>query len=437
MFRFIAVLLTMLVVVGFVILDSRDAEALKLRRPFTAGIKLGGGFDNNWGSGNCKDYNCGSNCYSGHTGVDYPMGVGTALLAGETGTVTATFNGCADWGSINNTCGAYCGNHVEITHPDGQKSTYCHMRRNSLVVSKGQKVSCGQKIGESASSGMSTGPHLHVRYTHNGSRSDLYRGTCTSSPGAWREQRGYGQSPGTSCGAPTCVPSAEVCDGKDNNCNGKIDDGDVCEIDYLVQSAAAYAAPITTDVNGDGLQDVCGRVAEGWGCYLATGSGWGKKIQTTLFNDAGGWAHAHHYATIRMGDLDGDGRADVCARHGTECYMCWRSTGDGFEPYGSVPGYKSASGFTKPEYYTTFRLADIDGDGRDDFCARAANGWSCTLSTGSGFGATIKGPEWSDARGFAAAQYYGTIRTGDINGDGKQDVCIRHSAGFECFFIEG
>lgn len=429
----VSVLSLMLVMVGV----SSDAEAVKLRRPYAENLAFTYGFDNNYGSGSCKDWNCGGICYSGHTGVDHPTPLGTNVLAGEGGKVVAINNTCADYGSYGNTCGGRCGNYVKIQHSDGQTSIYCHMKRNSLVVSNGQNVTCGQKLGQSASSGSSTGPHLHVGWTSSAGTRDIFRGSCTSSPGAWREQRGYREAVGTSCGAPACVPTTEVCDGKDNNCDGKIDEGDVCELDFLTQAPMAYAPPITTDVNGDGLQDACGRFAEGWGCYLATGSGWGKRIQTNLMTDAGGWAHPSHYATIRTGDLDGDGRADVCGRHSTAGYMCWRSTGEGFEAYGNAPGYTNAAGWNKPEYYTTFRLTDINGDGRDDVCARGPAGWSCQLSTGTGFGATVTGPAWSDASGFNRPLYYGTIRTGDINNDGKQDVCIRHSGGFDCYLSTG
>jgi hypothetical protein len=432
--RFIATAcagLALLVVTGI----SLQADALKLRRPYDPNIAFTYGYDNNFGSAGCLDFNCGSICYDGHRGVDHPLVLGTTVRAGEEGTVVQTYNGCANYGYVNNSCGGYCGNHVKIRHANGDITLYCHMKLNSLTVSNGDRVSCGQKLGLSASSGSSTGPHLHVSWiTSGGAWRDLFRGQCTNSPGAWREQRGYRQAVGTSCG---CTPSAEVCDGRDNDCDGDKDENDVCENRFLRRAPASYAQPTTTDVNGDGLQDACGRFPDGWRCYLATGDGWGAAVESGVMPDSNGWGHPRYYATIRTGDVDGDGLADVCGRHSTQGYKCWRSTGDGFEHYADAPGYTNQDNWDQPQYYTTFRLADVNGDGKDDVCARGPAGWSCQLSTGAGFGDRVDGPNWDDDSGYDRARYYGTIRTGDLDADGKDDVCIRRAAGFDCFRSTG
>jgi hypothetical protein len=414
---------------------ASTAHAVKLRRPYDTNVGLGYGFDNNYGSSGCKDYACGRTCYDGHSGSDFPLVVGSTVRAAADGQVVATYNGCANTGYVGNTCGGRCGNYVKIEHSDGQSTIYCHMKRYSLTVSTGDNVSCGQKIGESASSGSSSGPHLHLGWKSSGGvYRDVYAGSCTSSPGAWRDQNGYGDPVGTSCG---CEPSTEVCDGSDNDCDGEADEDEVCEVDLLVESPMSYAPPTTTDVNGDGLQDVCARFGAGWGCYLATGNGWGERVTSNKMSDDGGWGSRHYYATIRTGDVDGDGLADVCGRHSRNGYQCWRSTGSGFEHYADAPGYTNDDGWTDPGYYTTFRLADVNGDGKDDVCARGPDGWSCQLSTGSGFGDTVDGPDWTDDVGYNHAWYYGTIRTGDINADGKDDVCIRHSRGYRCYTSNG
>jgi MYXO-CTERM domain-containing protein len=421
-----------IVVAGLLV--AADVGAVDLRRPYEAAHAVSYGYDNDGGASGCTDYACGSICYNGHGGNDFPLSLGTNVLAAADGTVVATNNGCADYGSYGNTCGGRCGNYVKLRHSDGDTTIYCHMKLNSLTVSTGQDVSCGQVIGKSASSGSSTGPHLHLGWNPgDGAATDVYAGSCTSSPGAWRNQRGYGEPPGAECG---CVPSDEVCDGTDNDCDGTVDNGDVCEIELLHEAPNAYAPAKTTDVDGNGSQDVCARFYSGFRCFGPAGSGWEQVSDSDLMPEENGWGAPKYYATVRMGDVDGDGLADVCARH-SGGFSCWRSTGDGFEAFDTIDNWTNDNSWDNPQYYTTMRLTDINGDDLDDVCARGASGWRCYLSTPAGFGDRVEGPDWSDAGGFDKARYYGTIRTGDIDGDGLEDVCMRQPDGFVCYRSTG
>lgn len=187
-----------LVAMTLALLVAAPAHAIRFRRPFNIGVGLGYGFDNRGGAG-CTDYNCGSRCYDGHTGMDFPTPLGTAIVAVAEGTVTATNQGCADYGSLGNTCGGRCGNYVRIRHDDGNFSLYCHLQNGSVRVGVNQRVGCGQHIGNSASSGSSTGPHLHLGWIRGGTTTDGYAGGCTSSPGNWVDQRGYHETPSEQC----------------------------------------------------------------------------------------------------------------------------------------------------------------------------------------------------------------------------------------------
>jgi MYXO-CTERM domain-containing protein len=359
---------------------------------------------------------------------------------------------------------------VQVTHDDGSVAIYCHMRLNSFTVSNGQRVSCGQKLGQSASSGSSTGPHLHLgwRRSSGASSQDAFRGSCTSSPGCWNQQNGYRDPVGTDCEV-SCQPSDEVCDGQDNNCNGQVDEGvknacggcgpvpaevcdgkdndcdgqidedDLCEIAWLNAQAGMYAPARTTDINGDGRADVCGRGGVGLWCHEANGSGFAlePRSQVVPMESAAEWKEARHYATLRMGDIDGDGLADVCGR-GAQGVRCWASDGARGWVEFMGPALSDDLGWGHPRYYSTIRLADINGDGKDDLCARDVQGLICWPSVGRGFGEAVRGPAWSDASGFGqAARFYGTLRFGDFNGDGKDDACIRHSEGYVCAASNG
>ncbi len=89
-----------------------------------------------------------------HTGVDLAASKGTAIYACRGGTVTE-----ATYSSVY-------GYYVTINHGDGFSTLYGHMTH--YVVSSGQTVSKGQVIGYVGSTGMSTGPHLHLTFYKNG-----------------------------------------------------------------------------------------------------------------------------------------------------------------------------------------------------------------------------------------------------------------------------
>jgi MYXO-CTERM domain-containing protein len=145
-------------------------------------------------------------------------------------------------------------------------------------------------------------------------------------------------------------------------------------------------------------------------CHLSTGDGFGDAIAGPEWSDDSGWADYANYSTIRFGDIDGDGAQDVCARANSGI-VCSRWTGDGFGPSFLGPALSDDSGWNVIRHYSTVRLVDVDGDGRDDLCARANAGMRCWPSTGDGFASeALVGPEWADAVGWGAPQYYETIR---------------------------
>jgi LysM repeat protein len=86
----------------------------------------------------------------GYNAVDLAVPVGTPVIASASGLVEVSSRG--GWG------GGY-GTYVVIDHPNDTKTLYGHL--SSIIVDKGQRVTQGQVIGYSGSTGESTGPHLH------------------------------------------------------------------------------------------------------------------------------------------------------------------------------------------------------------------------------------------------------------------------------------
>ncbi len=90
----------------------------------------------------------------GHNGVDFAVPVGTKVVSAASGTVTAT-------GDSTKVCrGVQYGKWILIRHANGLSTMYAHL--SHIAVSEGQKVSKGQYIAKSGTTGYSTGPHLHV-----------------------------------------------------------------------------------------------------------------------------------------------------------------------------------------------------------------------------------------------------------------------------------
>lgn len=197
-----------------------------------------------------------------------------------------------------------------------------------------------------------------------------------------------------------------------------------------------YATLRMGDVDGDGLADLCARDSESVKCWPSTGDGFGEAIDGPPLSNASGWGGDPHFGTIRMADLDGDGRDDICAR-AVDGLHCWRSRGDGFDPLPVLAGLSNEAGFDAASRYGTIRMADLDADARTDVCARSEAGMRCWKSTGDGFGPAIDGPAWSDANGFGRVEYWSTIRLADLDGDRHADLCVRHSGGMSCHLGDG
>ena len=164
---------------------------------------------------------------------------------------------------------------------------------------------------------------------------------------------------------------------------------------------------------------------------------------------------------VRLGDLTGDGLADLCSVDANGTLAC--ATGDGAGHFG--PAVTVATLAIDPDSLT---IGDIDGDGRPDACGRsdagticalAANGFASTQLTAT-FGVNDSRPDTSSSLQVAAKSVCGADATGvtcataklgfesallsawpgadaivwpgDLDGDGSPDWCSTGSAGIAC-----
>jgi murein DD-endopeptidase MepM/ murein hydrolase activator NlpD len=88
-----------------------------------------------------------------HTGQDFAVPIGTPVRAVGDGRV------------VRVSCGGAFGIEIVIQHAGGYYTQYAHLA--AVTVGQGARVSTGQWIGQSGTTGNSTGPHLHfeVRIT--------------------------------------------------------------------------------------------------------------------------------------------------------------------------------------------------------------------------------------------------------------------------------
>ncbi len=192
----------------------------------------------------------------------------------------------------------------------------------------------------------------------------------------------------------------------------------------------------SVDIDGDGTADICARAAAGVFCELVKDGKVAKEVVGPAWADAGTWNLPQFATTMQFADVNGDGKADVCAR-ANNGILCSLSDGASFAPPFLGPALSDASGWGAPQYYSTIQLPDINGDGKADVCARAGSGVLCWLSDGTAFPTSVTGPAWSDASGWNQPAYYSTIQYPDLNGDGKADICARSSAAITCYLSDG
>ncbi|WP_146070630.1 M23 family metallopeptidase [Cryobacterium sp. M91] len=112
--------------------------------PFAVGVHIGDRF----GPRNC------AGCSANHGGQDFNPGIGAPIQAIADGVVSYAEDGEASLGV-----------HMMIDHMiNGELVTtvYAHMIHGSMLFKEGDLVKVGQVIGKTGSTGMSTGPHLHL-----------------------------------------------------------------------------------------------------------------------------------------------------------------------------------------------------------------------------------------------------------------------------------
>jgi hypothetical protein len=169
------------------------------------------------------------------------------------------------------------------------------------------------------------------------------------------------------------------------------------------------------DLNGDGKADLIGRVMQDgtwWG-----GLSNGTSLKTSLFDM---WNPNVTWDDVHIGDLNGDGKADIVGRVGeTGQWFAGLSTGTSLTTslWGAwAPDSRNVT-------WVDVQIGDLNGDGKADIVGRLAQTgqWfaNITGSTGTVFLAPQLWDVWS------TAVTWDDVRIGDFNGDHKMDLAGR------------
>ena len=151
-----------------------------------------------------RDFACEGRTYDGHKGTDIAirdlvaMKKGVDVLASAGGVVLGVRDGMADVDVTvtggKSVKGRECGNGLVVQHGGGWQTQYCHMRKGSVAVRKGDIVVRGQRLGLVGHSGKAQFPHVHLSVRRNKQVIDPFVGPDDAGVGTRRACRpGRGQ----------------------------------------------------------------------------------------------------------------------------------------------------------------------------------------------------------------------------------------------------
>jgi subtilisin-like proprotein convertase family protein len=145
-------------------------------------------------------------------------------------------------------------------------------------------------------------------------------------------------------------------------------------------------------------------------------------------NDSGGWANNDLY-TRRIGDVNGDNRADIIAFGSDFAYVSLgQAIGTFANPIVGINSFGSGingGGWVSNNVYLR-QIADVNGDGRDDIVGFGSDYTYVSLGQANGtfaspiiginsFGASIAAGGWTNNNLYER-------ELGDVNGDGRADI---------------
>jgi hypothetical protein len=182
---------------------------------------------------------------------------------------------------------------------------------------------------------------------------------------------------------------------------------------------SAFDRTMLGDVDGDGRADLVATKPNGtlW-LYRNTGSAshpYGHAVRIGAY----GW---NAFDRIALGDVDGDGRADLVARRPDGSLWLYRNGGSVTHPFGK----RAMIGTSGWNIFDRILLADVTGDKRVDLIATSADGTQWLYPNRRSLSRPFSG---RNQTGLAGRQDFSAMAAADFTGDGHADVLYRERNG--------
>ncbi|MEZ4520750.1 MAG: VCBS repeat-containing protein [Thermomicrobiales bacterium] len=157
--------------------------------------------------------------------------------------------------------------------------------------------------------------------------------------------------------------------------------------------------------------------------------------------DVNRWSEASYYSTIQLADIDGDGADELLARGPDGISVQKWDAANGHAVWNQITGsgpLSDSDGWDRPEYYATIQTADIDGDGSAELLGRGKDGLYTYKWNGTGWDLLKSDdPSWTNDAGWDKPEYYETIQTADIDGDHAAELLARDADGLNTYRWNG
>lgn len=194
------------------------------------------------------------------------------------------------------------------------------------------------------------------------------------------------------------------------------------KVEFATGTVNASAVAIG-DLDGDGKADLAITNTEGAKVSIfrntSTGAGnisYAPKVE---------FATVVGPISISIGDLDGDGKADIAVAGGSgnRALSLLRNTGTGPGNISYAAGldYGGELGFDP----ISMSLGDLDNDGKDDLAIVSRGSDRMTILRNKGFGPG--NIQYENGLSFATGSYPTSVSMGDLDGDGKVDLVVTNS----------